>query len=85
MFLSFWGKAQPAEGSATAWHPAAFHGLDVAAVAQAWLEAHPGAATPSARAGGWDTAAWERAVPFLVALHDAGKFSRAFQAKARDH
>ncbi|MBD0274089.1 MAG: hypothetical protein ICV73_19440 [Acetobacteraceae bacterium] len=68
-----------------AWHPAAFHGLDVAAVAQVWLEAHPDAAAPSARAGGWETAAWMRAVPFLVALHDAGKFSRAFQAKAPDH
>jgi CRISPR-associated endonuclease/helicase Cas3 len=85
MFLTFWGKAQPVEGSAATWHPAAFHGLDVAAVAQVWLEAHPDAGAPSARAGGWDTTAWRRAVPFLVALHDAGKFSRAFQAKAPDH
>lgn len=58
-------------------HPAALHMLDVAAVAQAWLQAVmpkipglQGAVAPSLPA-----------LLTLVAMHDIGKFSRPFQAK----
>jgi hypothetical protein len=43
MYLSFWGKAARAEDECSPsrrWNPAAFHMLDVAAVAQAWLAAN---------------------------------------------
>ncbi len=84
-FLDFWGKARPPEGAAARWHPAACHGLDVAAVAEALLRAHPTAAQGIAKSCGWTTEAFIRAVVFLMALHDIGKFSRPFQAKAPDH
>lgn len=64
--LHFWGKAQPLEGSASAFHPLMAHCLDVAAVAQHL-------AFPSGIAGS--------TLGFLVALHDIGKLSESFQAK----
>jgi hypothetical protein len=42
-YLSFWEKAARGEDGwslAVRWHPAAFHMLDVAAIAQAWLAQH---------------------------------------------
>jgi CRISPR-associated endonuclease/helicase Cas3 len=82
-YLSFWGKAARVEdGSslATRWHPAAFHMLDVAAVAHAWLAQNkpkiPG--LPNIGEAAWPTLA------ALIALHDIGKFSRPFQAKLEE-
>ena len=40
-FLSFWGKARPSDGSATAWHPVAYHLIDVAATTAAILDVRP--------------------------------------------
>ncbi len=39
--LSFWGKAQPGDGAPQSWHPAVYHLLDVAAVAEAILQNRP--------------------------------------------
>lgn len=72
--LAFWGKARPYGGAAMA-HPAALHCLDVAAAASALA---PGFARSLAP----DLAAH---LPLLAALHDIGKFSRAFQAQAPEH
>jgi CRISPR-associated endonuclease/helicase Cas3 len=83
MYLSFWGKAARAEHECSPsrrWHPAAFHMLDVAAVAQAWLAANkpkiPG--LPNVGEAVWPT------LVVLIALHDIGKFSRPFQAKLKE-
>lgn len=84
-FLSFWGKARLPEGAATRWHPAGCHCLDVAAVAEALLRAHPAAAEAIACACGWANDDLVGTVVFLAALHDIGKFSRPFQAKAPEH
>jgi hypothetical protein len=84
-FLSFWGKARLPEGAATRWHPAGCHCLDVAAVAEALLRAHPAAAEAIARACDWANDDLVGTVVFLAALHDIGKFSRPFQAKAPEH
>lgn len=40
-YLSYWGKAQPASTGDHTWHPAAYHGLDVAAVGQVLLNSKP--------------------------------------------
>jgi CRISPR-associated endonuclease/helicase Cas3 len=84
-FLQFWGKAQPANETTHAWHPAALHGLDVAAVAAVLLTRAPAFAAAMARLCGWTADDFSRFVVFLIALHDIGKFSRPFQAKAPAH
>lgn len=83
MYLSFWGKAARAEDECSPsrqWHAAAFHMLDVAAVAQAWLAANKPQIPGLTNIG---EAAWP-AIVALVALHDIGKFSRPFQSKLED-
>lgn len=67
------------------WHPVACHCLDVAAVADVLLHRDPGIAERVATKCGWPVEDFVRVVVFLVALHDIGKFSRSFQAKAPDH
>jgi CRISPR-associated endonuclease/helicase Cas3 len=80
IWSTFWGKARPVSQARESWHPAAFHCLDVAAVAERLLAANPTRAQIIAQAGGWPVQDWSSAVVFLVALHDIGKFARAFQA-----
>jgi CRISPR-associated endonuclease/helicase Cas3 len=84
-FLNFWGKAQPAEGVLQTWHPAACHCLDVAAAAEALLTSNVAMVDRVAQVCGWAVEDVIQVVVFLVALHDVGKFSRSFQAKAADH
>lgn len=69
--LTFWGKARPTlDGwGGAGFHPIAAHSLDVAAVA-ARLDTGRPIGLPAST------------LTFLVALHDIGKFSKAFQAKA---
>jgi CRISPR-associated endonuclease/helicase Cas3 len=79
-YLHFWGKARPASADGPRWHPNAYHALDVAAAAQAVLER--GVSRPPAP---WDGQDHVAAIAALIGLHDLGKFSRPFQAKAPDH
>ncbi|NQW11567.1 MAG: CRISPR-associated helicase Cas3' [Alphaproteobacteria bacterium] len=73
--LAYWGKARPDHDSASAaWHPLAYHNLDVAAVLHVLLQRDARLASRFDGLG----------LPFLLALHDIGKFSRAFQAKRPD-
>lgn len=70
--LAFWGKARPSPGGApgaSVRHPLLAHMLDVGAV---------GVLLPTATHGGLD----RRQLGFLIALHDIGKLSPGFQAKA---
>lgn len=64
----FWGKARQGSVSGPVMHPLMAHMLDVAAVAMA---------LPLAKSCGLDL----RLIGFLVALHDLGKLSPAFQRK----
>jgi CRISPR-associated endonuclease/helicase Cas3 len=79
-FLAFWGKARPTTGEGPRWHPNAYHSLDVAAAAEALLAA--GVTRPPSP---WQARGHEAAIVALIALHDLGKFSRPFQAKAEAH
>lgn len=80
--LQFWGKARPSSDSAAAWHPIAYHMLDVAAVAEALLIARP----ITLRRAGWllglpeDEA--QQLLVALIAIHDIGKFAPQFQVLA---
>lgn len=67
-FLEFWGKAQALESDAPQSHPLIAHALDVAAVASI-------VSGPESFLDG-------RLIGWIVSLHDIGKFSRPFQAKA---
>lgn len=65
--FSFWGKGRPGDGPVPS-HPLVAHMLDVAAASAALAHRHPPDVPASTLA-------------LLVALHDIGKFSPAFQAK----
>lgn len=73
----YWGKA--AEGGAS-WHPAAYHLLDVAAVAEALLASRP----DLARRAEAVLPGLTRALPLVCALHDLGKLTEAFQRQIPD-
>lgn len=81
-YLTFWGKARPGEGPGPAWHPVAYHLLDVAACAEAILRARPLARSRAAELLALDPVDAERLLVTLVGLHDIGKFAPGFQAKA---
>ena len=77
--LGFWGKARSIENDGPAWHPVAFHCLDVAAVAQVLLREGVSRPPPP-----WDGPELLNSLAALVALHDVGKFTRPFQIKRQD-
>lgn len=80
----FWGKARPAPEARARWHPLWKHALDVAATGQALAGQRPLLFRHLAGLLGWSPAELCGLWTFALALHDIGKFSRAFQAKAPD-
>ncbi|MEZ5852082.1 MAG: CRISPR-associated helicase Cas3' [Hyphomicrobiaceae bacterium] len=83
-YLCFWGKAGgPRQGEPT-WHPLVCHCLDVAASADALLEVHTRRLAAIAALLGTSPNNARRFIVSLIALHDAGKFMRDFQAKSRE-
>jgi len=82
-YYRYWGKAQPSEDGQAAFHLLPFHCLDVAAVGVAYLEQSSllksccGLLNCSKQA----FLSWSA---FLLALHDLGKFSEAFQSQRPD-
>lgn len=80
-YINFWGKAGGASSGQPAWHPVAYHSLDVAAVAEALLDQDPCRLATLAALLGTSSENARRFLVCLVALHDVGKFSRDFQAK----
>lgn len=82
IIFRYWGKADTGADTEPGWHPLAYHCLDVAAVAAAWLDASPVLRAVSLRACGLAPGAFLRLqawVLFFVALHDLGKFHALFQ------
>ncbi len=80
--LQFWGKAQPGNNAETSWHPLAYHCLDVAACGRVLLEGNRLWRKGLARMFALHENEALALVTFLLALHDVGKFSKPFQAKA---
>ena len=85
-YLHFWGKARgPLPDDPLTWHPLPYHGLDVAAVADALLRQNPRRlAALAGLAGTQDADAFRSLIVTLIALHDIGKFATTFQAKVSD-
>ncbi len=78
--LQLWGKAEHDAG-ARSFHPLAFHLLDVAACAEAWLRVSPRWLDRLAGRLEVDRDALRDLVVVLIALHDIGKCARGFQGK----
>lgn len=66
------------------WHPLAYHSLDVAAVADVLLCSSPRKLRAIARLLSTTPDRARRILVALIALHDIGKFSKAFQAMNAD-
>lgn len=83
-YLHFWGKAAGGLEAQPAWHPLAYHSLDVAAVADALLKRQPRKLAHLARLLGTPPDDARRLIVCLVALHDVGKFANSFQCKSEE-
>lgn len=84
-YMSFWGKASPeTRPSEPASHCIAYHCFDVAAVADVLLRRNPRKLRAMARLLDTSPESARRLLISLIALHDVGKFSAAFQAKNAD-
>lgn len=81
--FNYWGKADPACLHEQKWHPLAYHCLDVAAVGVAYLE-HSSLLNSCCRLLNCSKQEFLSWSAFLLALHDLGKFSEAFQAQRPD-
>lgn len=84
-FQDFWGKASSTGPTGPGSHPITHHCLDVAAVGAELISRDQNRLKRIAAAVGLEIDALRGALPFLLALHDIGKYSRVFQAKALDH
>ncbi|ACL16920.1 CRISPR-associated helicase/endonuclease Cas3 [Methanosphaerula palustris] len=80
-YYSYWGKAQregePEKGAG--YHLLVYHCLDVAAVGQKLLEQDPLLMHRFTALTGFNDDQVLHLIPFLLALHDLGKFSDRFQ------
>lgn len=80
-YFSYWGKAMPRPDVASC-HRLAWHCLDVSAVLQELLEREAALSQRLADSLDMSPQALIRWFTFLIALHDMGKFARAFQGLA---
>lgn len=83
-YFAYWGKASPEPDNAARYHLLAFHSLDVAACGQVLLALPQFSLQPLARELEWPLPVVERLFVFFLALHDLGKFARAFQGLVPD-
>jgi CRISPR-associated endonuclease/helicase Cas3 len=76
-YFHYWGKA--GHGAVEEWHPLPFHMLDCAAVCIEMLERDRFLTRRLALAAGLTEEEIRGFLPYLVALHDLGKFADGFQ------
>jgi CRISPR-associated endonuclease/helicase Cas3 len=81
-YFRYWGKTDRLQTAQTPYHLLCFHSLDVAACGRALIHSGRFSLEPFARELGWELAAFEECFLVMLALHDAGKFARAFQGLA---
>lgn len=79
-YLNYWGKARPeADAPSVSWHPAAYHSLDVAAAGYVILSRDHALRRRLSQQLGLPDAVIPAFVAALLAVHDLGKFTPAFQ------
>lgn len=76
-YYRYWGKAQG--DSPDAWHSLIYHMIDAGAVCHVFLEHDRTIGRSIARSSGLDESRVRGFLPFLIALHDLGKFAESFQ------
>lgn len=81
--FNYWGKADPAYLHEQKWHPLAYHSLDVAAVGVVYLKQSTLLDVCCAYLN-CSRQDFLSCSAFLMALHDLGKFSEAFQSQRPD-
>lgn len=83
--FQYWGKARPAREEGEQYHLLPYHCLDVAAVAHVYVGRNPAFLQQLMAVTGIDTEdQLQDWLAFLMALHDLGKFSEAFQGQRPD-
>jgi CRISPR-associated endonuclease/helicase Cas3 len=80
-YFDYWGKARD---QAQLFHLVAFHALDVAAVGVELLERDARWLQRIAALSGFSPESLRKVLPYLLALHDLGKFSEPFQDQRPD-
>ena len=80
--FTYWGKARGSQDGGPCWHPLVFHSLDVAASAEALLDANPRLLQAIARLLGLPARCCRPLLLAAAALHDLGKFTGPFQKKS---
>ncbi|MHB1655768.1 MAG: CRISPR-associated helicase Cas3' [Burkholderiales bacterium] len=83
-YFQYWGKADPNYPGEQKWHPLAYHSLDVAAVGATYLKRSPSLFKSCCELLQCSEQAFLSWSAFLLALHDLGKFSEAFQSQRPD-
>jgi CRISPR-associated endonuclease/helicase Cas3 len=78
-YFSYWGKASPLTQEGERFHLLPFHSLDVAACGAQLLTLPNFPLRSLADELGWPARQVESLFVFFLALHDLGKFARAFQ------
>lgn len=84
ILLTFWGKTPRPQEPPDQFHPALYHMLDVAFVAEILLSEQAAPRPRQALAHAWAGVSLDQFfawLPFLIALHDLGKISAAFQGQ----
>lgn len=81
---NYWGKTNRKNGDELRWHPLAYHCLDVAASAWAYMEVNPTFLENLAKLSGFPIEETKKRVLISAALHDLGKFANNFQYKCQD-
>ena len=83
--VDFWGKANPTNQGGPTSHSIIYHSLDVAATGSELIARDRHRLQRIAAAISIETGILRSAIPFLLSLHDIGKYARVFQAKSPDH
>lgn len=82
-YFDYWGKAR-ADGQDAPCHLLPFHALDVAAIGTELLERDRHLLERIAGLSGFSAASLRSVLPYLLALHDLGKYSEPFQDRRAD-
>ncbi|WP_446809799.1 CRISPR-associated helicase Cas3' [Methylomonas sp. 2BW1-5-20] len=84
LYYQYWGKARPEVGDGPAYHLLPYHCLDVAAVGWFWLAPDKPVCKQLAAQLHVEPEWLQCWFTFCLALHDLGKFARAFQGLRTD-